>query len=437
MAIYRGFVQSVEVRGDGWAEIVLEAVHAGNGTQTFFIPNLDGDLTQTNKRLAQVSLLRDALARVLPVQLDYTGTTDQGNLVDNVTVFPRPSIDGRLGGREVSGVVIGVGITELGPLSGTSPYLDAPDLAMIMLLTDAGAVQGYFLDLQRPDPLTAQAELRLLQRAHQTRRPVVVLIATDFQGNDRNPAVASNLRGAAAAQTAPKEYIVASRWVTVTEANLDYMYGFVERLGQRYESFTSSSAPALSHVKVVYTTAPGQTPEGDISDNGAFSPQRLTAWVHDASPLLARLEAALRDNLQVKLGLSDNQVHEVELVSHLGSAARPIWIVEECRFTSEEGDGACVNTPTVQGPSGVSINNVPRSLVWHGKGYFQEGIWRFVLESGIAAKLKIDGHQICCRQPSAAPSPEHAYLKGMHCVDLELSGVSCASNVSIQIYRIR
>ena len=62
MAIYRGFVQSILVRDDGWVETAIEAVHAGNAIQTFFIPNLDGDLTQAHKRLGQLSLLRDALA---------------------------------------------------------------------------------------------------------------------------------------------------------------------------------------------------------------------------------------------------------------------------------------------------------------------------------------------------------------------------------------
>jgi hypothetical protein len=436
MAIFRGFVQSVHVRGDGRVELVVEAVHASNATRSFFIRNLDGDLTQTNKRLAQLSLLRDALSRVLPVQVDYTTSVDEGDLVDDVTAFPRPSIDGRGIARQVSGVVVGLGITELGPLSGSSPYLDAPDVATVMLLTDTSAIQAYRLDLQRPDPLTAQAELRLLERAHRTRRPVVLLIASD-QKNRRDDR-GEQPRLAAAATTDGQEFIVSSQWITTPEADLDYVYAFIERLGQRYESYTSGTVPALSRTSVVYTTAPGQTPEGDISDNGSFVPVRLTAWVHDDSPLLVRLEAALRDSLQVKLGLSGDQIHAVDLVAHLGSVARPIWIVEDCRFLAEEGDGACVNVPTISGPTGASIGNIPRSVAWHGNGFFQEGIWRFVVGGAAAAtRLKVDGHAICCEKGTASASPQHMYLNGMHCIDLEIPGLTCSSELSILIYRIR
>lgn len=427
MAIFRGFVQTVEVRGDGWCEAVLEAVHAGNATQTFFIPNVDGDLTQTNKRLGQLSLLRDALARVLPVEIDYTGTKDQGNLIDDVIIHPRPSIDGRAGTVRYDGVVIGLSVTELGPQSGSSPYLDAPDIANAVLLTDAGDVVGLLLDLQRPDPLTAQSELRLLRMAYRTRRPVEVLVSDGGPGNNLKAA------GGPSGATAAAAYIQSTRFLPLAAAELNYAYAFLERLGQRYESYTAAAAPAISHVKVVYTTAPGQTPEGDVSNDGSFAPQRLTAWVHDDSPLLARLEAALRDSLQVKLGLSGDQVHEVELVSHLGSAARPIWIVEDTGFCAEKDAGTCTNVPTIQGPGGPQFANLPRTVTWSGKGYFQEGIWRFNLASAGGAELKIDGKAICC----STQGMEHAYLKGMHCVELVLPGVTCASSFTIQIYRIR
>ena len=432
MAIFRGFVLTVDVRGDGLCEVVIKAVHAGNATRTFFIPNLDGDLTQTNKRLGQLSLLRDAVARVLPVEVGYTTSPDQGDLIDDVVVHPRPSIDGRQGTQVVEGVVIGLAVNELWPLSGSSPYLDAPDIANVVILTDAGDVVGALLDLQRPDPSTAQDELQLLKIAYRTRRPVQVLVSLAHEqgGDKRNTSVAE--RG-----TSPG-YIQATRFKTLPETDLDYVYAYVERLGQRYESFTTKAAPAISQVKIVYTTAPGQTPEGDVSDNGTFTPQRLMAWVHDDFPLLARLEAALRDNLQVLLGLDGNFIHEVELVAHLGSSARPIWIVEDfkCPPCADES-GTCTNVPTIQGPSGSAFAKIPRSICWHGKGYFQEGIWRFVMHSGIDGKLKVDGQEICCSPAGHEGALQHAYLKGLHCVELELSGLTCSSAFTMSIYRIR
>jgi hypothetical protein len=438
MAIFRGFVLTVDVRGDGLCEVVIKAVHAGNASRTFFIPNLDGDLTQTNKRLGQLGLLRDAVARALPVEVDYTTTPDQGDLIDDVVVHPRPSIDGRQGTQTVEGVVIGLGVNELWPLSGSSPYLDAPDLASVVILTDTGDVVGLLLDLQRPDPLTAQDELRLLEIAYRTRRQVQVLVSIAYeQRGDKGSTSALFVAGRDASQTNPG-YIQATQFKTLPETDLDYVYAYIERLGQRYESFTAKAATAISQVKIVYTSAPGQTPEGDIADNGSFSPQRLTAWVHDDSPLLTRLDAALRDNLQVRLGLNGNLIHEVELVAHLGSSARPIWIVEDFKCAPSAAEsGTCTNVPTVQGPSNSTFANLPRSICWRGKGYFQEGIWRFVMQSGIDGKLKIDGEEICCSPAGHGGALQHAYLKGLHCVELELSGVTCSSAFTISIYRIR
>ncbi|MEO1366591.1 MAG: hypothetical protein AAFX50_05405, partial [Acidobacteriota bacterium] len=67
-------------------------MHAGNPTQSFLIRSVDGDLEQTNRRLAQLGLLRDALARTLPVEVDYA-RDESGDLVRDVTVYQRPSFE--------------------------------------------------------------------------------------------------------------------------------------------------------------------------------------------------------------------------------------------------------------------------------------------------------------------------------------------------------
>lgn len=449
MAIYRGFVQSILVRDDGWVETAIKAVHAGNAIQTFFIPNLDGDLTQAHKRLGQLSLLRDALARVEPVELDYSADASQGNLIQDVTILPRQSIDGRRGTRLVEGVVIGVSITERGPESGSSPYRDEPDLAAISLLRDDGTVEGLLLDLQRPDPGTAQAELEMVQQAHRTRRPVQLMVTSEYKPNT-DAGVKLDAAAGVTGETTAASYIQTCRWVVLPNADLDYVYAFIERLGQRYESYTSANAPAASHVEVVYTTAPGQTPEGDVSNNGTFTPQRLTAWVHSDSPLLARLETALRDSLQVKLGLKDGQVHEVELVAGLGSTALPIWICTSLETVDCDHAGQCVNQPTISTLDGADLDQVPRSVEWRGEGYFREGIWRFVVSAPGEFRLLLDGKPICCKDadkcgcPAGAhdlqisgPSQQHAYLKDMHRVELRLDGYTCRATFELKIYRIR
>lgn len=441
MAIFRGFVQSLQVRGDGWVEVVIQAVHSGNAVQTFFIRDLDGDINTAHRRLGHLSLLRDAVARVLPVEVEYRSDASQGNIIEDLTIHPRPSMDGRLGGRRVEGVVIGLGIAEFGPLSASSPYRDAPDLASISILEDDGTVEGFTLDLQRPDPMTGQTMLALLSQAHRTRRPVAVL-AADTQrapGSDTR----SPLMAAAPAGRRARAVIVACEWITVPQDSLDYRYAYVERLGQRYESYESAEAPLLSHVRVVYTTAPGQTPEGDISDNGSFNPQRLEAWVHDDSPLLARLEAALRDRLQVKLGLLEARVHEVEMVAGLGSVAKPVWLrVRQCVLPSDPPECDCESVPTVKTPSASDFNQLGIRISWRGEAWFEKGIWRFVIVSGAAAELLIDGKNPCCedetpKYSNSAALQCHTFLCGVHTVEVILSGHKCSDPFQLKVYRIR
>ncbi len=449
MATYRGFVRSLQVREDGWVEFTLEAVHAGNATKTFFIEDLDGTLDDVHRRLGQLSLLRDALARVLPVEAEYRDDPEKGTLLEDVTVYPRPSIDGRDGGRRVEGTVIGLTITERGPQSAISPYLDPPDVCAVTLLEDGGTVELLRLDLQRPDPLTGQSILALLRKALRTRRPVA-LVATvaDIEQTD------SSFAAAGGKPHGDPGWIQACEWLVVPTADLDEKHCFVERLGQRYESYVEDEAPALSHVRVTYTTAPAQNPEGDVSENGSFAQATSEAWVHGDSPLLTRLEAALRDRLMVVLGLDGDQVHSVELVGHLGSAARPIWIKAERRaLPPEELQELCENVPTIQPPGASAFDEIPVALAWSGHGYFNEGIWRFVLATQAQAELRVDGKPCSCCEPTTESSWNqglddsanrggqtticHAYLCGVHCIEVVLVGRRCADPFQLRVYRIR
>ena len=439
MATYRGLVNTLQIRDDGWVEVILQAVQSGNTTEIFYIKDLDGDITMAHKRLGQLSLLRDAITRILPVEIDYSVDKEQGNLIEEVMVHPRPSIDGREPHNTVNGVVIGVAIQEWDPLPSAYPYKDATYLAGITLLQDDGTVLYLLLDLQREEALTMHAMLALLQVAHKTRRPVTILVSqvvnNTFMYNKTSTASVNQTSG----------YIEACQWVTVPEKTLDYHYAFIERLGQRYESFDTSDASTISHLKVVYTTSPGQTPEGDISDNGTFQPITQTAWVPCDSPLFRLLKTSLKNQLQVKLGLVQDQIHDVEVVSHIGSAARPIWICINQSAMQKNTEGNCDNTPTIQTPTNTTLNQIKIDLCWKAQGYFNEGIWRFQVNSNASYELKVDGKRPCCGQPSEQCCCEqmqtdvlkHFYLKGIHHVELTLHDQSAMQPFAFVVYRIR
>lgn len=461
MSTYRGFVRSIQVRDDSWVEFEIQAVHAGNAIQTFFIRDLDGDVNVAHKRLGHLSLLRDALARILPVEIEYDANTEQGNVVQDITIFPRPSIEGRQGNRRIEGTVIGLTVSEFSPVSSTTPYTDKADLVGVVLLSNGGTIEHALLDLQRPDVMTAQSIFGLLREALRTRRPVAVIVTVEFRDDTKDTAKRKSSEGI------PAGYIQTCAWLTVPEDMLDYLYAFIERLGQRYESYESTEAAAISYVRVTYTTAPGQTPEGDISDNSSFIPQTKEAWVHSDSPLLARLEAALRDKLQVKLGLKETQVHEVELVGHLGSASKPIWIeVKRSLAQSEDTPNLCRNIPTIQAPSSSDFDEIPVSVLWLGHAYFNEGIWRFVTSSQAEVELLIDDQTPCSGSVSGPrqidkvtgkavvsdispraiireqfrygkPTLYHAYLDGMHSIKLIVKSRTCSQPFQLLVYRIR
>ena len=443
MATYRGLVNTLQIRDDGWVEVIIQAVQSGNSTEIFYIKDLDGDITMAHKRLGQLSLLRDAITRILPVEIDYDVDPAQGNLITEVIIHPRPSIDGRVPGNTVNGVVIGISIQELDPLPSSYPYKDATYLAGITLLENDGTVLYLLLDLQREEELTMNAMLTLLQTAHSTRRPVSLLLSKPDQTKNDNTFSHASLFASSANQSSG--YIEACQWITVPEDTIEYHYAFIERLGQRYESFDTSDAPAISNLKVVFTTAPGQTPEGDISDNGTFQPSTQTVWLPSDSPLFKLLKTSLKSQLQVKLGLLNDQIHEVELVGHIGSAARPIWICINQSAFKRNADGTCDNTPTIQTPSNTTLHQIKIDLCWKAQGYFNEGIWRFQVNSPTTYALKVDGRLPCCGQTSEQcccveaqdNALKHFYLKGVHHVELVLHDQSALQSFAFDVYRIR
>lgn len=443
MATFRGLVQTLQIRNDGWVEVIVQAVHANNTPQILFIKDLDGDIAMAHKRLGQLSLLRDAITRILPVEIDYETDEAQGNLISDVMVHPRPSIAGHTFGLSIQGTVIGISISELGPLSGLYPYTDAPDIAGITLLKDDGTIVVLQLDLQREEALTMHAMLALLQKAHQNRRPVKILTAGD---GSRTGNLENNLSSSHETSIDKSSYIIGCEWVTITESMLDYCHAFIESIGQRYESYDSIDPAALSEVRVVYTTAPAQTPEGDISENGSFLPETQVAWVHDDSPLFKLLQKALKKGLQVQLGLLEDHIHEVDVCCHLGSASRPIWVCINQSFMQENCESSCNNTPTIQALSSSSLTEMSLSLCWKGKGYFNEGIWRFKVSTSGRYELKLDGKLPCCAQPvedctceknDSTVALNHVYLKGMHAVDLTLYNQKITDPFSFLAYRIR
>ena len=452
MSIQRGLVRSIEARNDGWIEVILVAPHANDDTRTMFIPNLDGDLTVVHRRLAKLALLRDALAQTLPVEVDFERTDGQGDLIEDVRILRTRSIAGHKGDWWINGHVIALTIRERGPESNATPYTDEPDEALVAVLQDDGSVGSYRLDLQRRYEATGHAMLEMLAEARQTRRTIRLHVQARLDDEKQG------LGGV----------IVGTAWPALETQYLNEEIAFIERIGQRYESLdTDTPEDSFERVSVKYTTAPDQHPEGDISENGSFMPEAKQAWVHQDSVLVPRLMAALREGLQVKLGLLEGEIHAVEVISPLGSAAKPIWITFGGETLCEESTDACFNEPTITPPSQAMLDGVPRAVSWKGQAYFNKGIWRFVIYSSDSVALKVDDKTPCAEVEAhsgvsydKAPSMSHyqqgyiagstgtgdrtlssvmahCYLNGLHDVEIIVRGKTCGSPFKAIIYRVR
>jgi hypothetical protein len=88
------------------------------------------------------------------------------------------------------------------------------------------------------------------------------------------------------------------------------------------------------------------------------------------------------------------------------------------------------------------------ALSWTGDGYFNEGIWRFVVRTPARVDLRIDGELCPCGESldreqdevspeGPAPVVCHAYLNGLHRAELILTGRTCSQPFQLRAYRIR
>ena len=123
--------------------------------------------------------------------------------------------------------------------------------------------------------MTAQSILALLRKALRTRRPVALVAALPaIEGTD-----VEFMANTGKQHEGAPAWVQACEWLVVPVVDLDEVHCFIERLQQRYESYVEEEAPALSRVRVTYTTAPAQSPEGDVSENGSFTQMTSDAWV--------------------------------------------------------------------------------------------------------------------------------------------------------------
>ena len=89
MAITRGFVQAIEIGRAGLARIFL--IQADGTAGIYVISDLDGDPERFNERLSKLGILRDAMSRAEPVEIEHS-KGEGGETIDRAVRISRDSL---------------------------------------------------------------------------------------------------------------------------------------------------------------------------------------------------------------------------------------------------------------------------------------------------------------------------------------------------------
>ncbi len=452
MPTMRGFVEALEIGRAGQASAFL--LHGDGSRAGYTIADLDADPERFNERLSQLGLLRDAMDRAEPVELEFDGqstTAGAGGAITRVRRLTRDALERPRETARASGQVVGLAL-------GIEQRPDAPepsDRAVVALMV-GGSVERFTIALQTPERGTADAMVEMAQAAQ------------------------------AAGGTLTIDYAVETRTVTAMEAGTgsggldgaeaDAFDGFVEEIAR---------LPGADLMLITMTTAPPFQGAGNVVPLSPFTPTERHLLVLRGSPEYALFEAGLRDLLRMRviatgIGRDDGNddpadnnpdqpapvgirsftgsaaniastasntagrdialVRGAQLMAPLCSAARPVWIQVNRHALDVGPDAECLEgLPTSDlSPRTMRSMNLPYRAEWLGTGCFNHGVYRFQFELAVAFTLFVDGEPLCIHTDEKTGTEfAHACLEGEHSVQVILEDWTCQQEFGMDVYRIR
>ena len=476
----RGFVQRIDIGRAGL--VTVNIVQLTGGISTFVIQDLDADPERFNERLSKLGILRDAMDRAEPVEVQYE-SGESGQTILSVARITRDQLDPNQQVNTATGLVLGVTLQSQNGILGNS---EQHDIADIMLITETLSTLRLELNMQIPERHVASHQFELLQDAMLHGRFARVLYTTSSdQGNPRIVAVATNV---------PSAFNKNPNSVTLD--------GFVESLS--LVSLVSAGIGTLAEVQFT-TTLPFDGP-GNTVGLAPFIPETVTLLVSKQSLDYDLFEAGLRDNLRMRVHgvvpstggrdpqnpdetprpvpieeeptpavaamdtanvemtrmrevrysearvvgaaktTSDRQrelilVTGTELLAPLASASRPVWILIS-RETLDFGPEKLLCTPGLPSsdltPRSLRNMRIPYPAAWHGMGCFNRGVYRFQFNLQTEFRVLVDGEPLCIYDTEVETvKVAHACLGGEHDVVVELYDWICDYNFVMDVYRIR
>ena len=460
MATTRGFIERIEVGRGG---LVRATVVSSTTRAVFTVSDLDGDPERFNERLTKVSVLRDAMNRAEPVEIEHKGGGEGGNEIDRVARVSRDQLldDGTL--SLVSGLVLDLVVESRNDLDGDG---EAHDVGRVRLVALDAQTHDMRLDLQAPERLVAVEQLRMLRDAFESGTVVELLVATADDEGSKDPEIVSVRVGAGVGGRDGKDQ---ERTVS----------GFVETLGTMLPAAVASAAGSLALARI--TTGPEHTGVGGAVSPDPFEPAGLGFFVARGSVVYALLEAAVRENDRVRVsylplagaeqrdqvsfvrgadardvaaehpgaveatdgdrtGAVEGLLLSAELQAPLSSASRPVWVRIDREMLDVGPASDCVPglPSTSLHPRTLRDLRIPYPAEWIGQGCFNHGVYRFQLTAPAGSVVLVDDEALCLFPAGdAGVVAGHACLEGDHVVTVQIPEYVCDTEFDLDVFRVR
>jgi len=458
MATSRGFVQKIDVGRAGL--VVVRVLHDDGSSADYRIPDIDADPERFNERLSKLGVLRDAMTRAEPVEIEWSQKQGEARLIERAARITRDT--GALAQRveTLDALVLGISLFAENRSAAAG---ETPDSARLTLLTSALGIRPLTLDLQIPERAVAAAQLELAVSAQRSGRSLRYWFDPDT----------GRITGIGTEVSATNGGHGESRIVD----------GFVESL-----SHLVGAAGTADVALVRFTTAPPFAGGGNVVGLVPFTPETLGLLVFKGSPDYALFEAGLRDALRMRVrlltlkgrgdehttdapptlatraattepgaaepassgatnvvaGSSATLVLGAELVAPLASASRPVWIRISRHSLDHGPDGfACTEGVPSNDLAPMTLRDLrlPYPAEWVGTACFNHGVYRFQLSLGVEFEILLDGEPLCVHDAEGVEDTgvrfAHACLGGEHEVRVKLDGWRCDEQFVMDVYRIR
>lgn len=471
MPTIRGFVQEIEIGRAGLAR--ASVVHPDGSSRDYVISDLDADPERFNERLSKLAVLRDAMDRAEPVEIEHA-SGEEGERIERVARLTRDDLRPAGEVTQVAGLVVDVSVYAA---TGVEAAGERHDRARVEMLTTGFSVRVCVLDLQKPERLVASEQLEMLRDA-QARGRVVRLIVDDTDEDGRILGVSVDHAAESFGGREARE--------------LD---GFVEHMSLLRLPAAGGGGASSNFAAVRLTTAPAFSEPGNTVGRETFDPEAVDLLVPRHSLAYELLEAGLRDNVRVRVravliwetanedegegDVGDEVVFAedfepsrsgaaaspaalalrrasvapsgaagdfglalaAELLAPLASASRPVWITisRDALDEGPEGETCVPGTPSSDlAPRGLRDMRIPYAAVWEGIACFNPGVYRFQLQLPSSVVLRVDGEELCLQDgEEEGVRLGHACLDGCHRVEVEIEAWTCDDEFVMDAFRLR